>query len=352
MNKYSLLLKTGDSELRALSHFPNIESVFPIVELTRGRKSKKDKIGQISKRIDKIKDIFKNEEIILDLTSEESLSNSEIDSFFVPTDGYSNWIAYLLELQNKKYFKKLIPSIVVNGTDEDFYSNLKKQADSIAKNFKCMAYRCDIEDDECVEDISSIKEYLNSNESYIIVDNGYIQPSDVLACAKKSSNIIKEVSRLVPKTTIILSSTSFPDKLPIEDEYTLPLSEIDLYNEVNNLTNNIPITYSDYGGINPIRNDEVIMAHGWRPRVDVPLYENVFYYRKKRDGQEYSKTYSLVARKAANDLRFPNQMKDNWGIQQITNAANGAAPGSNPSFWISVRMNIHIEQQLRRLKLL
>ncbi|MDR0431429.1 MAG: beta family protein, partial [Tannerellaceae bacterium] len=37
---------------------------------------------------------------------------------------------------------------------------------------------------------------------------------------------------------------------------------------------------------------------------------------------------------------------DRFGIK---NASDGASPGSSPSFWISVRMNIHIEQQLKRL---
>jgi len=49
------------------------------------------------------------------------------------------------------------------------------------------------------------------------------------------------------------------------------------------------------------------------------------------------------------DNRFPLSLNKNWGINQIKNASDGASPGSSPSFWISVRMNIHIEQQLMRL---
>lgn len=350
MNKYALLLKTGDSELRALSHFSNIGSILPIIELTRGRKSKKDKVGQISKRTERIKEIFKNDEIILDLTSDESLSNPEIDAFFSPTEGYRNWVEYLLGLENEKCFKKLIPSIIVNGTDENLYTNLKLQAASFANNFNCMTYRCDIEDDGCVGDIDAIKDYLNDCESYIIIDNGYIQPSEVAACARKSTEIIKQITGIVPRANIILTSTSFPDKFPPEDNFTLPLSEITLYNNVSKSLSETSIVYGDYGGINPIRNDGIIMARGWRPRIDIPLANSVFYCRRRRSGLEYSRTYSIVAQEAKNDSRFPRDMNDNWGVQQVLNAADGASPGSNPSFWISVRMNIHIEQQLRRLK--
>ena len=43
-NKYSLLLKTGDAEIRAAKHFTTLSNLLPIIELTRGRKSKNDKI--------------------------------------------------------------------------------------------------------------------------------------------------------------------------------------------------------------------------------------------------------------------------------------------------------------------
>ena len=42
-NKYALLLKTGDAELRAAKYFSDLKDIFPIIELTRGRKSKNDK---------------------------------------------------------------------------------------------------------------------------------------------------------------------------------------------------------------------------------------------------------------------------------------------------------------------
>lgn len=66
-NKYGLLFKTGDSEIRALRNFSNKKGIFPIIELTRGRKTKKDTIGDIQKRIDQLAECFGNMDIILDL---------------------------------------------------------------------------------------------------------------------------------------------------------------------------------------------------------------------------------------------------------------------------------------------
>ena len=352
MNKYALLIKTGDSELRALSNFPDTSSILPIIELTRGRKSKTDKEGSIEKRLKRIKDIFNGQEIILDLTSDDSLSNATIDGFFVPDNGYQNWVEFLISIKRENCFSRLIPTIIVDGSDVDIEANLRSQASSIAREFNCMAYRCNIEDDGCVDDIDAIKEYMNENESFIIIDNGYIQPSEVLSCANKTIELINKIISIVPKAVFIVASTSFPDKLPDEDSSTIRLSEIELFKLVKLSLKSINIIYGDYGGVNPIRNDGIVMAHGWRPRIDVPLADSVYYCRRRRGGLEYSTTYSMVAQEAYSDSRFPSSMKGNWGVQQILNAADGASPGSNPSFWISVRMNIHIEQQLRRLKLL
>ena len=171
MNKYALLIKTGDSELRALSNSHILSSILPIIELTRGRKSKTDKEGAIEKRLNKIKDIFKDKEIILDLTSDETLSNSEIDSFFIPNNGYYNWVEFLTTLKNNNYFQRLIPSIIINGQDANFEDNLRSQASSFVTKFDCMAYRCNIEDDGCIDDISAINDFMNRCDSFIIIDH-------------------------------------------------------------------------------------------------------------------------------------------------------------------------------------
>ena len=59
-NKYGLLFKTGDSEIRALRNFSNKKGIFPIIELTRGRKTKKDTIGDIQKRIDQLAECWQH----------------------------------------------------------------------------------------------------------------------------------------------------------------------------------------------------------------------------------------------------------------------------------------------------
>ena len=330
-NKYGLLFKTGDSEIRALRNFSNKKGIFPIIELTRGRKTKKDTIGDIQKRIDQLAECFGNMDIILDLTTEPALSSTQIDMFYIPDNGYKNWINFLIEIKEKDIFKDIYPSILLNVDDDYFEDNLEKQVSSILKKFSGISYRCNIEDEGYSDDIDIISKSISSDKKFFfIIDCSYIRASELSSCKEQAVRIIEDVYNKIPHVNFILASTSFPDKIGEDDSSTLQLTEIRLYREVSKAIPDISIMYSDYGSINPIRNDNVIMA------------------RKVPKG--YAVTYSLVAVDATRDRRFPSEIK-NWGINQIIIAADGASPGSSPSFWISVRMNIYIEQQLRRLSL-
>jgi hypothetical protein len=350
-NKYGLLFKTGESEIRALKNFPNKKGVFPIIELTRGRKTKRDTIGDIQKRIDQLAECFGNMDVILDLTTEPALSSTQIDTLYMPDNGYENWMNFLENIERREIFKDIYPSILLNVDDDDFEENLKKQVSSILRNYNGVSYRCNIEDEGYGDDIDTISDLIPTNKKFFfIVDCSYIRESELATCREQAIKIIRDIYAKVPHTSFILTSTSFPDKIGEENSATLPLTEIRLYNEVSRAVPAINIAYSDYGSINPIRNDNVIMANGWRPRIDVPLETEIFYYRRKKVPKGYAVTYSLVAVDATNDRKFPSDVR-NWGTNQIINAADGSSPGSSPSFWISVRMNIYIEQQLRRLSL-
>ena len=149
----------------------------------------------------------------------------------------------------------------------------------------------------------------------------------------------------------IICGTSFPNNISEignDETDTFSISEIFVFEAFKKIDRKI--IYGDYGSINPIRNDNVIMARGWIPRIDVPLEKSVYYYRQRRPSKEskYNTTYKEVALKVMKDTRFPIDLNA-WGISMIKECANGVTPSSSPSFWISVRMNIHIMQQLKRL---
>jgi hypothetical protein len=354
---YALLLKTGDAELKAVENLKiDLDEIFPIIELTRGRRSKNDKIGYIEKRLSKIKEVFKNCHICIDLTTNSSLSNEEIDNLYSYVNGYQNWFDFLVSLKEENCFNSITPTILVNTDDPNVEQNLLFQVDKLVSEFDSIVYRNSLADDACYEDIELIKNSILSSKCkfYFIIDCEYIAPGGWVSFAEKAESRIRKVRAIIDKTQFIIVSTSFPNnvaEIGKVDQDTFGLIEIALHREVSQKMSPLKILYGDYGSINPIRNDEVIMSRGWVPRIDVALPMEIFYYRQKR-GKEgvYSDTYYIIAINIVRDRRFPKDFKSNWGIRQIINCADGYSPGSTPSFWISVRMNTHIEQQITRLK--
>ena len=104
-NKYWIIIKTGEAEIRALENVPKdiLSKTIPLIEITRGRKVTKNNIETypFDKRIAKLKEIYKGNTIAIDVTSEEALSSSEVDSLYSPDFGYKNWIDFLLQLKDE-----------------------------------------------------------------------------------------------------------------------------------------------------------------------------------------------------------------------------------------------------------
>lgn len=370
MAEYYLIVKTGDAEMKALEQTSSriLDCVIPIVELTRGRKlPSKEKDPELrkkerprypyDKKLERISALLAGKRAIFDLTSDKSLMSDETDLLYDYSNGYQNWISFLVGLKQSGSFSELIPTIIVGENDPDVDSSIKSQTDSLTKIFDAIAYRSDIYDDNCYYDIEkNIVPFLNGKKLYIIIDCSYVIQASIGQYSDRVKARLRNLNMIVPAgTTIIVSATSFPrniGELGDDSADSFQLSEVSIAEELAN--DGLVASYSDYGSINPVRNDNVVMAHGWIPRIDVPLKDSFFYYRERRpkNTKEYAETYKRVARVVLGNPDFPKDMDDNWGIKQIKACASGYSPASAPAFWISVRMCIHIEQQVRRLELL
>lgn len=359
--KYCVIAKTAQAELRAMSNLSKdvLDKILPIVELTRGRKvTSKDKktiTYPYNKRIDQIKEIYRGLDIAFDVTSIESLSSPEIDDLFDYSNGYSNWIQLLDDLRVDNIFKSIIPSVLLNYDDEDFENNVKIELKELDARFSDIMYRYSIDNEYGIEDLKLISaNYSKEKELLVVLDCEYVPVASVSTTQTACNTILPHIKRVLEdrKYKIVLVSTTYPNNVAeTNDEYAdnIPLREIELYNGV--LKENNDVIYGDYGTVNPKRNDNIVMANGWLPKIDVALPTFIYYIRRRRPSKvtAYSSTYELVARLATSDPRFPMSLIDNWGIRQIVDCSMGAVPSSQPSFWISVRMNTHICQQVIRL---
>lgn len=358
--KYSIIVKTGDSELRAMKNLsPKVlNKILPVIELTRGRakntgtKEEPKFIYPYDSKLKKVNEIFTGIQIALDVTSDEGLSSQEIDQLFDYSNGYANWISLLNELSSKGL--NLIPSILRNYHDENFEENFKEQVCSLSANFSEVMYRCNLDDEGIVDDMQLICECLNEScNLLIILDCGWVAPASYKDPANMCIIRIQQLKKILgaKQYSIVVCSTTFPknvSEIGNDSSDAFDLKEIDLYGLV---AKEYPeVIYGDYGSINPVRNDQINMARGWIPRIDVALKDKIYYYRERKGSRTYSDTYTSVARKAVSDKRFPSSVEAR-GISQIQNCALGDAPSASPSFWISVRMSIHIIQQINRLDL-
>lgn len=356
-SKYWIIVKTGEAEIRALENTPQciLSKTLPLIEITRGRKVTKDNIETypFDKRLSKIKRIFKGQNVAIDVTSEDALSSYETDYLYSPENGYKNWVDFLLQLKDENIFNEIIPTVLFNFDDDNFEENVGKQIQSLQDNFESILYRSDIGDDNCYEDIELIHEKFTAKTLHFVIDCGYIPQASYKNVAEKCIARINNIKQIIEDSSCnyIIASTSFPNNvrdLGDVNTDTFSISEIEIFSTIVKEHN---VTYADYASINPIRNDTVTMARGWIPRIDVPLEKIVYYYKERRPKgvTAYASTYTRVARAVCSDDRFPHDLSENWGITQIQACAQGASPSASPSFWISVRMNIHIEQQVKRI---
>lgn len=367
MKKYGLVLRTGEAEIRAVSKLSVTDKkhILPIIEFTRSRRTSKDKDGDVIRNIHKLKDIFSDTDLIVDITSEEQLINDAIKSYLIPDDGYSNWIQFLKLVKDNFNDCKISPTLIINLDDENFEENITSQIREIKTIFNSITYRCDIDIDvdDILDDISLIEDSFQEGSINFILDFNRVRVGEITAFCNKATEILSSVLERLKNhdVTFLLSGNSFPDTSEMstigEGKEIIKLCFIELFKniegEIKERYPTINLIYCDYGSINQKRNDGAVMARGWIPRVDFPIADSVVTYKRRRRDRDikgaYSIAYSNICKTIIEDSVYIKNKITCWGVDQIESAASGAAPGANPSFWISVRMNIHINQQIKRL---
>ena len=385
-SKYALLFKTASAEFRAWENLASSEKqkILPILELTRGRRSPKlsrdykdqgvwptiEGLYNFAGNLKKCREAFVDcDEVVLDLTREESLSCAEITRLSSPDNGYENWISFLKEEKSFYGDTRIIPTILVNPTGsetpEQYKNDIISQFSALSENFNALAYRAAVlVDSNFLYDLILLKDYANSfikagNRFIIELDHEYIRPGSGATHALRSSGIAQKIQGMIPDAEIIIFATSFPktvDELGDPEHDTFSMEEVSLFENIQkNQANKDRVIYGDYGSINPLRFDMV--AQGWRPRIDFPTSkQKIFYYREKRTvdstkvKSSYKSHYISVAKKVKGDNYFED-IPNSWGVSEIIKAAEGDPSGKAPNFWISVRMEIYILQQLKRLGL-
>ncbi|MBW3225446.1 beta family protein [Marinobacter adhaerens] len=334
---YLQVIKTTDAELKGFFNLSDEvkRKILPLFELTRSRTTKIVPEGSIYRRLENIREAVGDNEFVLDLTSHEDLMNYEIEELLDDENGFSAWTSFIDSLN----LKQVIPAIHVyqDGDPDDIVEQVRVLSSSNEK----VAFRVGSDDTELEFYLRHIKRGLASDSQLLLVfDAGFITEWDYQKKKNELDQKIKFARRYIPDADVTICGSSFPksvkDSSSGKDDYgKLPIWEWVIFCELKGDYPNI--IYGDYASVHPVRYQTG--GGGWVPRIDYPLDEYIIYYRYRRDDGSYPR----CAEELVDDVDFDDLSC--WGTEQIHSALSGEPNGKSPSFWIAVRLNIHITRK-------
>ncbi|MEZ9005604.1 beta family protein [Vibrio splendidus] len=341
---YYPLVKTTVSELRAIKSLSpdDFKHVIPIFELTKSRKSKNNQGCDVYKKVDELLDIMKENEFILDLTNEESLTNEQIESFFDDDNAFFNWTEFIRRIVEEKGAN--VTPMILAYEDSD-KSTLMAQAARLLKqcNRVCIRLGVELVTEPIVDELLAVA--LELEGVVVVIDLGYTREEELNTKINDANDLIQDVIAIDGDFEIVAISSSFPSSVvqvvPRQEKMS---SKFQMYSKqiFSSLQKYDPeLQYGDYACIHPFRGESRPMI--WVPRVDYPYLNHVRFERCSRDDGGYA----TCAERIVEDSVFHEHRIDCWGCDEIQSAANGDVNGKSPSYWISVRSNIHMTRVIR-----
>ncbi|MBP5979338.1 MAG: beta family protein [Halomonas sp.] len=342
---YFPIIKTRDAELRCFSNLSadSFESILPIYELTKSRKTKKAPDGDIYKRMKQIGEIQDGRPFILDLCTEPRYKNPQIEQLLSDQSGFQDWQYFIFDLHRDL---NIIPMIHVYEDDDGALNSVEEFVEIASERTDCLAVRFpyDLGKDDIEFYLSSITKRMAAKcKLYVILDAGFIRNSvltDVVdhfldSClgTAKFSEKIKDV---------VILCTSFPSS-PANEGGDDANGRFGIYEEIiyQGVVDEFFVKYGDYASIN---TEQIEMKGGtFVPRIDVASLDGMSftYKRHRRQSGGYIKCAEETVRDTKNYFSL-----NVWADDEIARASNKKPSGISPAFWISVRMNYYIKTRL------
>ena len=339
-------LKTSDSELRAIRQLSGTvrERILPAFEITRSRVTKKTPRGSVFRRAEQLIEASPTSRFILDVTTEADLMNEEMESFFDEAGGYSRWRSFI----GTAFGKEIIPCLlyVEGGLEQDF----KRQIEQLATNHATVALRTSATDKDDARKLYRWALEVVDHSRIIVIGSLYFldQGLQQLYFDRAREFLTNVIGNRPLPQAIAFPGSSFPKTVGAspygqDDRGDFAALEIPLFDELQGAFPRIPLVYSDYAAVHPIRYPT--KGGGWVPRIDI-FNQGKFAFSRLRqpDGGYAAAAKNIVA-------KYGNLLPDCWGSEQVKLAAAGTVPGRSPSFWISARINMWITQRAADLSL-
>lgn len=338
---YVPIIKSTDAELRGYENLSeNVKtSVLPVFELTKSRRSKLNPHGDITRRVEQIRDVVGGRPFVLDLTAHEDLMNYQIEDLLDEDDGFDAWCSFVEKLSPET---AIIP--VVHAYEDGDLAEVAAAAKRLEKACGKVAFRADAFDDDTNVYIEAIYRGITSRDNLIVViDCGYVDAASRSSIASDAVARLQQLAAIGFPGGVAVAGSSFPVSPAMhpegqDDAGELPMEEVFLFDEVLASFPDVSVAYGDYAAIHPIRYQT--RGGSWVPRVDVSLEDSYIYHRYRRNDGGYVRAANAMV----NDEKY--EPIGCWGDEQIELAASGEPSGLSPAFWISVRLNIHVTKRV------
>ncbi|MCZ8529858.1 beta family protein [Alteromonas sp. PRIM-21] len=347
---YIPYLAISPSEMNALEELPNKDKnkLLPLFQLKGWATAK-----TLEKTIDRIKKSIGERYWIADIDETFVRNNaewlltgkyperevfSEINALLDPNNGYSNWFNFI----NETPFA--IPTVQWGSIE-----NLYNQIESLSSIGRGVVVRITRKNgtNEVDKALKALAKYSPKN-CHIMLDLGQISGKDFKV--EDLTGRIDLIKKVLPKSTISISASSFPSQFSGYNKGENPIHERILFNQLKRERHNSNLFYSDRGGA---RAEKVTGGGGIpSPRIDYPLKNDWRYVREEYkdsnlplDGEK-EELYTLCAKKIMAEEYWTPDLRL-WGTQMIEQTALGDKFGINsPAKATAVRINIHLHTQL------
>lgn len=336
---YSPVIRTRRAELVGLSEIqdPYSLGLLPLFELTRSRRTKSNPEGAVEASVEAMINVVDDAFFVVDVTTQKSLTNSEVERLLDADDRFKGWTDFVVN----SLPETAIP--VVHLTDPFEADSVSSQVEAFLRVKPGIALRIPSEFEEIDGLVQTINRSLGSfADVAVYADVGMVGQKGYPGALARAREIAAIFSELEPGLFAPIAS-SFPSTVTPFGDVTgvIRLFEVGLSDTILSEFDDMHVIHGDYACIHPLDMEGVAM--NWVPRVDVPLDDSLYYYRFRRHEGGYVRAASAVL----SDRRYV-EIKC-WANENIKLASDGKPVGKSPAFWISARLNMHVERQLRRL---
>ena len=345
---YYPILKTRDAELRAMKHLSDgvLQHICPIYELTKSRKTTKVPDGDIHRRMKVIEEIQGDKEFILDLSTDETYSNSQINQLLSPYHGFGDWFYFIVENYRNL---NIIPTVHIYEDESGFSEEVSKFVKKISQIKTKLALRLphDLDAGDILVYLHPVVEAMDERCKLILIfDAGHVTEADCAKVIGSLTDSCEAVEQLFDRLeSIVVASSSFPSDVKAlgghDAEGDFAILEEGIYLAVKE---SCPaVECGDYASIN---TEQIEMRGGtFVPRVDIVTEDcNRFVYKRyRRDDGSYPK----CARQMLKDARYQGE-NGWWSNHEIRSASQDLPNGISPAYWISVRVDYYINMKTKR----